>query len=131
MAEQYEGPIMAETPSIPPDAAKQTPEEYVASRIGAIPSEIRGAMGFGANPEMYMHLELMFRQCYWRERHDMLERNTQAMIRHVLAARAAAHSVAQDLMKDCSAEEIKTYLNDLLEEKMELLPEHFDVMPEL
>lgn len=127
----YEGPVSRETPDIPPDAAKQTPEQYVASRFGAIPQEARQAMGFAENPEMYMHLELMFRQCFWKERHDMLERNAQSMVRHVLAGRAAVFALAVDLMKGASEKEVKAYADSMIEEQMGLLPEHFDVMPQL
>jgi len=128
---KYEGPVATETPGIPPNAAEQSPEQYVASRLGAIPQDVRAAMGFGANPEQYMHLELMFRQCFWKERHDMLERNAQAMIRHVLAGRAAVYAMCKEIMTDSSEKEIKEYADSRIEEQMGLLPEHFDAMPKL
>ena len=133
MAEKdYEGAVSCETPDIPADAAQQTPEQYVASRFGAIPQESRQVMGFSENPEMYMHMELMFRGCYWRERHDLLEKNAQAMIKQVLAARGAVFSLVKYANPDMPHQEVREHADGHIEEELEKIKDAtFDKMPKL
>jgi hypothetical protein len=127
----YEGPVNREAPTVPPDAAKQTPEQYVASRMGAVPQAARFAMGFPANPEMYMYMELMFRSCYWRERHDMLERNAQALIRQLLASRATVYAMCREKYPDAKDDEIKEKADALIGEQLKGVAPEFKEMPKI
>jgi hypothetical protein len=132
VAPGYEGAVSHETSEIPPNAAQQTCEQYVASRFGALSQEQRQGLGLSDNPEMYMHIELMFRQCYWRERHNLLERNAQAMIKQTIAARAAVFSLVKYANPDMPHQEVREHARGYIEEELEKIKGTvFEQMPSL
>lgn len=88
-------------------------------------------MGLPANPEMYMHLELMFRSCYWRERHDLLESHAQTLIRQTLGGRAAVYSLLKELHPDLPKERLKAKAQEYINNEIEKLPDDFTQMPKL
>lgn len=131
MVDKHNGAVLSETPDIPPDAAKQACEQYVASRFGSLSPEMRQAMGFAKNPEMYMHTELMFRQCFWRERHDLLEKNAQVMIRRILAMRGVIFTLIKDANPGMAHQVVREHSARRIETEEKKLPMDFEEIPEL
>lgn len=121
--------FLRETPGVTPNSATQTPDEYVAARFGALSPDKRQALGFGENAEMYMHVELMFRSCYWRERHDLLEKNFQIMVRELLAGRAAAFSLVKRFNTDWSDAKIREVCDVQITEEFTKLKDNYTVFP--
>lgn len=71
-----------------PDHARQDLADYVKSRFVHLDKAAKKALDLAGSIENRMHLEMMFRDEYWRKRHDLLEANAQALVKRVVAASA-------------------------------------------
>lgn len=77
--------VSRETPL--PDHATMDLAEYVKARFVHLPREAKAALNLAGSIENRMHLEILFRDEYWRKRHDLLEANAQALVKRVIAGK--------------------------------------------
>ncbi len=122
MTEENDGEVKI-LERIKPNAAKQTVEQYLIARATALTDEHKKVLGLDMGDESMMFMELMFRNEYWRSRHEAIEGSLIKFVRHYLAA----FCVLRDLLPDESEVKIKA----MVAKKLGTIPEDLETTPEV